>query len=239
MLLLLSSSESYSCRNASLNLFVAISFLFSIVALAPEPDPYTFFPCALTIICANANFLAPTISPADIASTIAPNTGAGLPPPQIQSNKSKCASGHGTNHTKDLANCPALGNVLALPTIVTKNASINAGTRNASVSASSKLISAFIFSNSLLEQSARYQFGFLKSMASSCAINPCDAANRLASSVGDNDTFNRGKVNELLLVVVFSVLLRIILSTFRSSVNSSNKTGFSSFCETKSRSKFL
>jgi hypothetical protein len=76
-------------------------------------------------------------------------------------------------------------------------------------------------------------------MASSCAINPCDAANRLASSVGDNDTFNRGKVNELLLVVVFSVLLRIILSTFRSSVNSSNKTGFSSFCETKSRSKFL
>mmetsp|Transcript_13380 Transcript_13380/g.50087 ORF Transcript_13380/g.50087 Transcript_13380/m.50087 type:complete len:306 (+) Transcript_13380:537-1454(+) len=84
---------------------IAFSFLMVTRIGTSLPPPTAPFACALTIICAKASLRTDSIWPLARESSIAPNTGAGRPPPHTQSSNNRCASGHGTHQHRYRMSC--------------------------------------------------------------------------------------------------------------------------------------
>mmetsp|Transcript_9260 Transcript_9260/g.37421 ORF Transcript_9260/g.37421 Transcript_9260/m.37421 type:complete len:306 (+) Transcript_9260:1210-2127(+) len=179
---------------------VATSLRRSTSTGTSAPPPTAPLACALTIICANAKRLAAMMFPPANESSNAPSTGAGLPPPQTQSSKSRCASGHGTSQQTARVACRS-GPPPARPFAVTTSASSagDAGTDGgpgadpSPVPGDASPASACRRASSCLGMSATYQLSPHRSSASSCGTRKCVSASRRASGVGASATASCGR----------------------------------------------
>mmetsp|Transcript_1343 Transcript_1343/g.5474 ORF Transcript_1343/g.5474 Transcript_1343/m.5474 type:complete len:255 (-) Transcript_1343:619-1383(-) len=163
-----------------------------------EPPPTAPFACAETIICANASLRTLSICPLANASSIAPSTGAGRPPPHTQSRSRRCASGQGTSQQSARASC-FTGPPPARPRAAITSASSAGGNAPAAFPfpppfepprKRSKSDLAFAPTPGICEVGARLAFA----RADANDASPASACRRVSSSFGMSATYHVGRV---------------------------------------------